>query len=125
MTPQEKKDFVVKVYKETLEQGDLSRIDEYMRDDYIQHGPHATDGKEGFCGFARTFAAQFPERTITFKRVLCDGDLVMTHSHLVPHPGHLGISVMDVFRIEDGKLAEHWEAFLDVPEQTKSGNPMF
>lgn len=125
MTPQEKKDFVVKVYKQTLEQGDLSNIEDYMREDYIQHGPHATNGRDGFCDFARQFHADFPERTLTFHRVLCDGDYVSTHLHLVPIPGHLGISVMDIFRLEDGKLAEHWEAFLDVPEQTKSGVSMF
>ena len=36
----------------------------------------------------------------------------------------LGMAVVDIFRVEEGKIVEHWDVTTDVPEQTASGNPI-
>ena len=42
------KEVVLKFYEEVFNKWDVSNLDEFMRDDYIQHNPTVTDGKEGF-----------------------------------------------------------------------------
>ncbi|MEI8331519.1 MAG: hypothetical protein WCF90_07720 [Methanomicrobiales archaeon] len=48
----------------------------------------------------------------------------MVHSHLVRHPGDRGIAVIEIFRIEMGKIVEHWDVLQDVPEKPVNSNTM-
>jgi predicted SnoaL-like aldol condensation-catalyzing enzyme len=59
------------------------------------------------------------------KRVIAEGDLVAVHSHYVDAPGERGRAVLDLFRVRDGKIVEHWDAAQDVPESSANGNTMF
>jgi len=54
-----------------------------------------------------------PQRTI--HHLVAEGDIVMVHHHLVRTPGTPGISAVDIFRVKDGKIVEHWEALQDLP----------
>ncbi|MGH8316735.1 MAG: nuclear transport factor 2 family protein [Steroidobacteraceae bacterium] len=55
------------------------------------------------------------------KRVLADGDFVVLHSHVTRHSGDRGSKHIDIFRLEDGKLVEHWD--IDQPIAETSVNP--
>jgi predicted SnoaL-like aldol condensation-catalyzing enzyme len=59
------------------------------------------------------------------KRVIAEGDLVAVHSHHVDTPGERGRAVLDLFRVRDGKIVEHWDAVQDVPETSANDNTMF
>jgi predicted SnoaL-like aldol condensation-catalyzing enzyme len=100
---------------------DLSRLDSYMTDEYIQHNPDVAQGKKGFIDFfEKTFRA-IPDFKYTLKKIVADGDLVMiycttsgTHTGgewlgKAPTGNRLDFNVVDIFRIEDGKIAEHWD----------------
>lgn len=54
-----------------------------------------------------------PKRTV--HHIVAEGDMVMVHHHLVRTPGTPGISAVDIFRVRDGKIVEHWEALQDLP----------
>lgn len=57
--------------------------------------------------------------------MLADGDLVMLHVHSQDKPGDLGVAVVDIFRVQDGKIAEHWDVIQPVPAKDANGNGMF
>jgi predicted SnoaL-like aldol condensation-catalyzing enzyme len=116
---------VVDAYGRLFNEGDLSQIDLHWRPDYIQHSPLAPDGREALREFVIYIKATFPEGHLDFRRVLAEGDLVLVHSHLVPVPGTRGDALVDIFRVQDGKIAEHWDVTQAVPETTASGNDMF
>ena len=60
-----------------------------------------------------------------FKRFVAEGDLVVVHSHLVRKPGDRGMAVMDIFRLENGKIVEHWDVLQEAPESPANNNTMF
>jgi predicted SnoaL-like aldol condensation-catalyzing enzyme len=100
-------------------------VAKYQGSYYRQHNPQAGDGAEPFIGFVRYMAGQFPQMRLDIKRMIAEGDLVMVHAHLVREPGDRGVAIMDIFRLEDGKVVEHWDVLQDVPEQSANSNTMF
>ena len=58
---------------------------------------------------------QFPNKQITVKNVLGDGDLVSVHSRIVLRPGEAGVAAMHLFRFQDGKIVELWDCGQPVP----------
>jgi predicted SnoaL-like aldol condensation-catalyzing enzyme len=100
---------------------DMSRLDEYMRDDYMQHNPDCPQGKAGFLEFFGVIFGAMPDFHYAVKRVVADGDLVMAWcTSLGTHTGgaFLGqaatgnavkFDTVDIFRMQDGLIAEHWD----------------
>lgn len=113
------------VLKGAFERGDTAVVDRFVRADYIQHNPLAADGPEALKNFAVGLHQQFPDTEYDIKRVIAEGDLVVVHSNLVLTPGSRGLAVMDIFRFQDGKIAEHWDTLQDVPDSSVNGNDMF
>jgi NADPH:quinone reductase-like Zn-dependent oxidoreductase/predicted SnoaL-like aldol condensation-catalyzing enzyme len=105
--------------------GDATAIDDVVRPDYIQHNPLAPDGPEAMKAFGAGLLQQFPEATFDVRRILSDGDLALVHSHAVLVPGTPGLAEFDIFRFQDGKIAEHWDVLQEVPATTVNGNDMF
>ncbi|MFI6932851.1 nuclear transport factor 2 family protein [Streptomyces sp. NPDC050287] len=71
------------------------------------------------------YFAQFPQLRITPKRIIAEGALVAVHSNYVATPGTRGQAVVDLFRVRDGRIVEHWDAVQDVPETSANDNTMF
>lgn len=100
---------------------DFSRLDEIMRDDYIQHNPDVPQGKAGFKYFFEVTFKAIPDFSYSMKQIVAEGDMVMmycttsgTHTGgewlSKPATGNrLNFNVVDIFRIQDGKIAEHWD----------------
>ena len=97
----------------------------YIAPRYIQHNPGAPDGAQIFVTFFESFFQTHPNAHVQIKRVLADGDLIAVHAHWSRDETDLGSAVMDIFRIADGKIAEHWDVVQPVPEQSFNSNTMF
>ncbi|SDM28598.1 nuclear transport factor 2 family protein [Allokutzneria albata] len=95
----------------------------HLHPGYIQHNPHAPAGYAGSAEFLSGFVGQFPELRLDFKRVLADGDFVITHCHMRLTPESRGSAVVDIVRLRDGKIIEHWDVVQEIPEHPT--NPMF
>jgi predicted SnoaL-like aldol condensation-catalyzing enzyme len=121
MSVQEKnKKLVETLCKTVFQKHDFSKLDEIMRDDYIQHNPDTPQGKAGFKEFFEGIFKGLPDFSYTIKKIIAEGDTVMMYStttatHLrewlgnPPTGNKLNFDVVDIFRIQDGKIAEHWD----------------
>jgi predicted SnoaL-like aldol condensation-catalyzing enzyme len=100
-------------------------VAKYLGPYYGQHYPGAADGAEAFIAFVRGFTTAFPTLHFDFKRFIAEGNLVVVHSHLVRQPGDRGMPVMDIFRIENSRIVEHWDTLQEIPEAAANRNTMF
>lgn len=70
-------------------------------------------------------ARQNPTKVFEVKRVIAEGDLVVTHSHVRQKPGDLGAAVVHIFRFENGKIVELWDLGQPIPAESINKNGMF
>jgi predicted SnoaL-like aldol condensation-catalyzing enzyme len=97
----------------------------YLAPQYIQHNPGAPDGAQTFVTFFEGFFQSHPNAHVQIKRILVDGDLVAVHARWTQDETDLGNAVVDIFRIANGKIIEHWDVVQPVPEQSFNSNTMF
>ena len=114
-------------YKQALLEGDVENaFRTYAGTNYRQHNPLIEDGMEGVRKFVAGIVAGHPDAHAEIKRVFSDGDYVIIHSHwygLSDNPR--GEAVVDIFRLENGKMVEHWDVIQPVPEASANDNTMF
>ena len=103
---------------------DFSQLDALMREDYIQHNPLVAQGRQGFRAFFEAWFRASPDFKYDLKKLVSEGDMVWAYgTYSGTHNGDwLGIpptgkayafDAVDIFRVENGQLAEHWDV-LDV-----------
>jgi predicted SnoaL-like aldol condensation-catalyzing enzyme len=97
----------------------------YIGDKYIQHNPRVPNGAAPFYGFFENYLKQNPQSSSTIKRIVAENDLVVLHVHAKTSPEDRGRAIIDIFRVENGKIVEHWDVIQEVPERTANGNTMF
>jgi predicted SnoaL-like aldol condensation-catalyzing enzyme len=116
---------VVEFYNQALNEKNFDAASKYLGPRYIQHNPVAADGPEGLKGFIGFLRDKFPNSRSEIKRVFAEGDYVIVHVHAVREPGTRGRAIIDIFRLENGKIVEHWDVAQDVPEKAANSNGMF
>lgn len=116
---------VLDFYEKALNQSDLVAASEHFGPRYTQHTPHIEDGIAGFIAFVGRLKEQFPEVRGEIKRVIAEGDLVVLHVHAKRTPDELGIAIVDIFRLDHGKIVEHWDVRQPIPELFVHQNSMF
>ncbi|HUL86743.1 MAG TPA: nuclear transport factor 2 family protein [Pseudolabrys sp.] len=119
------KKVVIDLYEKGINQKDFEAAAKNFGPRYVQHNPRAADGPEGFKAFIGFLKAKFPNYHSEIKRVFADDDFVILHVHNVPEPGQRGAAIVDIFRLENGKVVEHWDVRQDIPEQSANSNTMF
>ena len=118
------KQIAVAFYDAAINQKDYEAASQYLGDRYIQHNPTAGDGGEALKGFIDFLKAKYPNQHGEIKRVIAEGDLVALHVHST-RDNSPDRAIIDVFRIENGKVVEHWDVIQDVPAESKNPNTMF
>ncbi|MBR1226071.1 MULTISPECIES: nuclear transport factor 2 family protein [unclassified Bradyrhizobium] len=116
---------VLDFYEKGLNQKDADGAIAYMGDRYVQHNPNAADGPEGFRKFIGFLREKFPNSRSEIKRSFVDGDYVILHVHAIREPGTRGSAIIDVFKLENGKIVEHWDVVQPIPENPANSNTMF
>lgn len=94
---------------------DVDQAPRFLRSDYIQHNPEVPSGLKGFMdAFRARFAQKFPP---DYKRellnVVGEDDIVVIYvrqSWTSKDGQHRQALGFDMFRVQDGKIAEHWDA---------------
>jgi predicted SnoaL-like aldol condensation-catalyzing enzyme len=123
--PEANKKVVIDFYEKGLNQKDYEAAATHFGPRYIQHNPGAADGPEGFKRLVAFLKEKFPNSKSEIKRAVAEGDYVVLHVHSVREPGQRGRAIVDIFRLENGKIVEHWDVIQDVPETAANTNTMF
>ena len=100
-------------------------VDQYVGDRYIQHNPLVPDGTRVLIEFLEPYFAKNPTARSEIKRAVAEGDLVFLHVHARSSETDRGMAVVDIFRVENGKVVEHWDVVQPIPEKAANENTMF
>jgi predicted SnoaL-like aldol condensation-catalyzing enzyme len=116
---------VLAFYDAALNQLDFDAASKYLGPVYKQHNPTAADGPEGLKGFIAYLKTTYPKTHSEVTMAFADGDYVILRVHAVRTPGTAGNAIVDIFRLEGGKVVEHWDSVQPVPDKAANGNGMF
>ena len=119
------KQTVTAFYEAALNQKDFAVARKYMGPRYVQHNPTAPDGIDGFKKFIDFMREKYPQSHSDIKQAFADGDYVILHVHAMREPNTPGAAIVDIFKLENGKIVEHWDVIQPVPEKSANNNGMF
>jgi predicted SnoaL-like aldol condensation-catalyzing enzyme len=105
--------------------GGVDRAIELLGDDYRQHNPDVEDGPAGVHAFVTRIREANPNIRAEFKRVLVDGEFVVIHGHARVNDTDPELATIDIFRVRDGLLREHWDVGQAIPAESRNANGMF
>lgn len=117
------KKMVTEFYQELFGNKNIDVIDKYIAKDYIQHNPSVTDGRDALKEALKGWFANAQKDTVDFQRVVAEDDLVILH--IKGNMGSRSVAIVDIFRIENDSIAEHWDVIQQVPDSTVNPHPMF
>lgn len=127
-TQQEKnKKLVVDFYEMAFNQHKPTEAaKKYIGDKYIQHNPFVPNGAEAFYTYFEGKFKKNPASRALIKRAIADGDLVALHLNSKENDKDPGSAIVDIFRVENDKIVEHWDVIQEVPTKgTANTNTMF
>jgi predicted SnoaL-like aldol condensation-catalyzing enzyme len=120
----ENKKIVVDFYRTVfVERRVREGFEKYVVESYVQHNPLVPTGREAAVKLLSERLR--PEGTTEIKRVIAEGDLVILHVHSRSNPEDRGRAIVDIFRVVNGKIVEHWDVIQPVPETAANNNTMF
>jgi steroid delta-isomerase-like uncharacterized protein len=122
MTDTEANKTLVKRYFTAMQEGDLTAFDELVATDYQDHAPGRQPGREALKAAARTLRVAFPDIASTVTHMLAERDLVAVRNRVkgtqrgplgdLPATGNrVDFTALQLFRVEDELIVEHWEIF--------------
>ncbi|PSL17279.1 nuclear transport factor 2 family protein [Shimia abyssi] len=121
MTP---KELVLALFTAAFADHDHEAARALVSADYIQHNPAIPTGADGLVNVIPLVAQS--GMTATTHRVITEGNMVVLHNSYANADafGASSLAAFDIFRVEDGKVVEHWDNLQPIPETTVSGRGM-
>lgn len=108
------KEIIRAFYQEFFNDHDIEAAKKYVREDYIQHNPGVGQGRNALMhGFAEKFKVE-PTFRLEIKMLIAEDDKVVVYLKNVDPEGNTKARVVDIYRLEDGMLAEHWDVLMPV-----------
>ena len=118
------KKLVVDFYRTVfIEKRVVEGFERYVAPEYVQHNPLLATGREPAVKFLSSRMTR--ESISDIKRVVAEGDLVVLHVHSRTTISDRGRAVVDIFRVFNGKIVEHWDVIQPVPDKAANPNTMF
>jgi predicted SnoaL-like aldol condensation-catalyzing enzyme len=120
---QRNKTFVLEAFETLFNKKDFAAAEKFWSSNYIQHSAHIPPGRDGLFGLVKIL----PEIKYENSLIMADRDMLMLHGRF----SGLGLPanwiVVDIVRMENGLLAEHWDVIQEeaTREKSASGQPMF
>ncbi|MCU1752036.1 ester cyclase [Pseudomonas sp. 6D_7.1_Bac1] len=123
-TPTENKAIVLEGFETLFNRKDLAAAEHFWSPSYIQHSAHVPPGREGLFGLVTTGPANLRYEC---QLAVAQGDFVMLHGRFSGLGQPTNWVVVDILRLEDGVMVEHWDVIQDeaTRESSIGGHPMF
>ncbi|GGA37612.1 nuclear transport factor 2 family protein [Dyella nitratireducens] len=123
-SPEQNKALVIEAFDTLFNQRDYAAAERFWSDKYIQHSAHIPPGRNGLFNLIRNIPSSL---RYEHGLIMAEGDYVIVHGRFSGHGRPAAWIAADIVRIENGKLAEHWDVLQDEAAQTESqsGLPMF
>jgi predicted SnoaL-like aldol condensation-catalyzing enzyme len=123
-TEDKNKAFVLEAFDTLFNKRDYVKAEPYWSADYIQHSAHIPPGRKGLFDLVKSAP---PTMRYENGRIMAEGDILMLHGRFSNVGQPADWIVVDIVRLENGRLAEHWDVIEDEASQqeSKSGLPMF
>ncbi len=103
------KEIIEGFYKEFFNDHIVDSAVKYVREDYKQHNPGVAQGRAGLMeGFAQKFVTE-PTFRLEIQKMISEDDMIAVYLKNVAPDGTTKCRVVDIYRIQDGQLAEHWD----------------
>ncbi len=97
----------------------------YFAPDVKEHDPTTPDGREAIIAYLKRRDWTSTRMQATIHHVIAEGDLVVVHHHVTENPTDPGMAAVDIFRVKDGRIVEHWDVLQPVPKTSANSNTMF
>lgn len=126
-TEQERRnlDVVMTFYDNGVNRRDAAVAASHLGERFIQHSPHIADGAQGLVDVFSELWQKYPDFHIEVKRIFLEGDMAAVHARSHGRPTPNGEASVDIFRLESGKIVEHWEVVRPIPANPANTNSMF
>ena len=124
-TIQEKnKALVLGAFDTLFNKRDYAAAEKYWSPNYIQHSAHIEPGRDGLFNLIRSSP---PTLRYEHQLIVAEGDYVIVHGRFSGTGRPVAWVAADIVRIENDRLAEHWDVLQDeaTKAESKSGLPMF
>ena len=118
------KEIVKTFYDLIINKKDFEAARPYIGPRYRQHNPLVKDYPEGLKEFIEFLKTNYPEARSEIKRIIAEDDYVVLHVHSLRSP-KLQRAIIEIFRLENGKIDEHWDVIQEIPESSANPNGMF
>ena len=119
-------ELVTTFYDEFFNKHNTTIAEQYIAPSYKQHNPYVPDGLEPFVSYFANYFMQNTESRAVVHRVASHGDLVFLHvESRASNKEAQGEAVVDIFRVENGMIVEHWDVIQHIPEESANPNTMF
>jgi predicted SnoaL-like aldol condensation-catalyzing enzyme len=102
--------------------GNTNFLRTVIHEDFVEHSPGNPSGRDAFVAFLA--ASPAAKAKLSLKRVIADDDYVVVHYRMDP-PGEPPVAVIDIWRLDDGQVVEHWDVVQPVPAPAEIPNGMF
>jgi len=121
------KEIVLEFYRLALEKFDpKAAFETYASPDFVEHSADIGEGtRQAAIDFLVGLIQRFPAPKWQVVRSAAEDALVFLHVHVTPAPGERGVAIVEIFRVQDGKIVEHWDVIQPVPEKPVNANSMF
>lgn len=116
---------VVEFYDAFFNKHEMTAAEKFLAEGYKQHNPLVPDGRKAVMDFFAGYFKSNPDSRAKIVRTAVEGDIVWLHVHATSHKDDKGLAVVDIFRVQDGKIVEHWDVVQAVPEKAANSNTMF
>ena len=102
----------------------VEAFEAWVHPGYVQHDPNSETGRDGTIKALAAHMQRSPRMSHDIKRVIYGDDgTIAVHYHFRHSPEERGLAVVDLFRIEDGYLVEHWDIIQPIPDPATAKNP--
>jgi predicted SnoaL-like aldol condensation-catalyzing enzyme len=122
MTPEQNKTIVLEAFDALFNRKDFEGASGFWAKDYIQHNPLIPNGREALFHYVGSLPAS---TRFEYQLAVAEGDFVMVHGRYSDNGFPIPWIVVDILRMKDGVMMEHWDVIQDEAEHLASGHSMF